>query len=65
MLCAFASNPDMVCQGDVSTALEAEGYVGRLIAHDLSDKAWTVVDGDVLVGLVCVSIDDDNRTGWF
>lgn len=65
VLCAFASNPDMARQGDVSTALEAERYVGQLIAHDPSHEGWAVVDGDVLVGLVCVSVDDVNRSGWF
>src|SRR5690606_33401251 len=65
VLAAFASNPDMVRQGDVSTAADAEAYVGRLIAADSPHEAWAVVEGDALVGLVCVSVDEENRNGWF
>lgn len=65
VLSAFASNPDMARQGDVSTVLEAMRYVGRLIGHDSSHETWAIVDGDALVGLVCVSVDDVNRNSWF
>lgn len=65
MLAAFASNSDMARQGDVSSQAEAEAYVGRLIAPDSPHEAWAVADGDTLVGLVCVSVDQANRNGWF
>lgn len=55
----------MARQGDVSTILEAERYVDRLIAEESPHEAWAVVDDDVLVGLVGVSVDDINRSGWF
>lgn len=65
VLAAFASNPDMARQGDVSTLAEAERYVSRLVESDSPHEAWTIVADDALVGLVCVSVDDENRSGWF
>ncbi|GAA2006128.1 RimJ/RimL family protein N-acetyltransferase [Microbacterium ulmi] len=65
MLAAFASNPDMARQGDVSNVPEAERYVDRLIAADSPHEAWAVAEGDMLVGLVCVTVDEANRNGWF
>lgn len=65
VLAAFLSAPDMARQGAASTSAEAERYVRRLIAGDSSYEAWGVADADALVGLVCVSVDDANRSGWF
>ena len=65
VLAAFQSNPDMARQGDVSTLDEAERYVNRLTASNSSHEPWAVVVDDVLVGLVCVSVDDEHRSGWF
>lgn len=65
VLTAFMSNPDMARQGDVSTLAEAERYVSRLTEPDSPHEAWSIVADDVLVGLVCVSVDDENRSGWF
>ncbi|WP_425836613.1 GNAT family N-acetyltransferase [Microbacterium sp. PA5] len=62
---AFESNADMVRQGEVSTVVEAEHYVARLIAADSPHEAWAVAAGDTLVGLVCVTVDEANRNGWF
>lgn len=62
---AFASNADMARQGDVSTITEAEAYVNRLIEPESPHEAWAIVDGDKLVGLVSVTVDEANRSGWF
>ncbi|MBX3093009.1 MAG: GNAT family N-acetyltransferase [Cryobacterium sp.] len=62
---AFGSNEDMARQGDVSTLAEAEAYVSRLIQADSHHEAWAVVEEETLVGLVCVSVDEANRNGWF
>lgn len=63
---AFASNVDMARQGEVLNQSQAEVYVGRLIAPDSPNEAWAIVDDDdTLVGLVCVTADEANRSGWF
>ena len=63
VLAAFASNPDMARQGDVTTPEEAEQYVARLL--DPPHRPWVIDDGERLVGLVCVTVDAPNRSGWF
>ena len=65
VLAAFASDSDMVRQGDVTTLAEAERYVARLIAADSPHEPWAVTEADSVVGLVCVSVDEANRNGWF
>ena len=65
VLAAFRSNPDMERQGRVTTLEEAQRYVSNLISADTSHDPWAIVDGGRLVGLVCVSMDADNRSGWF
>ncbi|WP_290499540.1 GNAT family N-acetyltransferase [Kocuria sp. UBA5001] len=62
---AFASNPDMARQGVVTTAEEASAYVARLVSPDSPHEPWAVVESDALIGLVCVTVDEDNRNGWF
>lgn len=52
----------MARQGDVTTAAAAEEYVSRLAAHPVFAVA---TDDDRLVGLVGVTVDRANRTGWF
>lgn len=65
VLAAFASNPDMARQGNVSSLSEAEKYIDRLISKESSHEAWAIAADDILVGLVCVTVDDENRSGWF
>lgn len=65
VLAAFSSSPDMVRQGDVTSLDDAGGYVARLAAPAGPHRAFAVVDSDRLVGLVVVTIDQDNRSGWF
>ncbi len=55
----------MARQGDVSTLTEAKHYVSRLTEPDSPHEAWVIVADDAPVGLVCVSVDDENRSGWF
>lgn len=62
---AFASNPDMARQGRVSTVEDAESYISTLIASAGPHEPWAVTEDNVLVGLVCVSVDQENRSGWF
>ena len=62
---AFASNLDMARQGVVTTAEEASAYVARLVGPDSPHEPWAVVESDALIGLVCVTVDEDNRNGWF
>lgn len=64
VLAAFASAPDMARQGEVATAEEAGTYVAWLLGEQR--RAVAVTDpADTMVGLVALSIDEDNRVGWF
>ena len=65
VLKAFASDTDMVRQGDVHILSQAKTYVTRLIDPDSEHRPWAVVADQEVVGLVCVSVDDDNKSGWF
>lgn len=65
ILAAFLSNPDMARQGDITSLESAEAYVTRLIAPDSVHEAWAIADHDSLVGVVGVSVDQENRNGWF
>ncbi|MGV9768404.1 GNAT family N-acetyltransferase [Microbacterium sp. NPDC003461] len=62
---AFRSNADMARQGDVATPADAERYVGNLLAPGSAHRPWVVATDDGLAGLVCVSVDEKNRNGWF
>lgn len=65
VLAAFTSNTDMARQGEVTTLAAAEDYVNRLIADDSPHEAWALVECDEVIGLVCVTVDEANRSGWF
>lgn len=65
VLAAFTSAPDMSRQGDVTTLEDAERYVAHLLGEDSSHEAWAIAEDDVLIGFVCVTVDDANRSGWF
>lgn len=62
---AFTSAPDMDRQGDVTTPDDAEHYVSHLTAVGSPHEAWDVAEDDALMGLVCVTVDEVNRSGWF
>lgn len=63
VLAGFLSNPDMSRQGKVLTLADAELYVTNLLTS-ASQHPWAISREGTLVGLVCVSIDEANRTGW-
>ncbi|OFT25651.1 GNAT family acetyltransferase [Brevibacterium sp. HMSC08F02] len=65
VLDAFLSAPDMARQGDVTTLADAERYVGKLCEASSRHRPWAVCDSDSLVGVVCVTVDEENRSGWF
>ncbi|WP_277050272.1 GNAT family N-acetyltransferase [Ruania albidiflava] len=62
---AFESNADMARQGDVQTLADAERYVASLTEATSAHEAWAVSQQERMVGLVCVTVDDQNRSGWF
>ncbi|WP_198145229.1 GNAT family N-acetyltransferase [Kocuria salsicia] len=62
---ALASNSDMARQGVVTSVEEASAYVARLVGPDSPHESWAVVESDALIGLVCVTVDEDHRNGWF
>lgn len=64
VLAAHRSAPDMARQGTVTDLDEARQQVAWLLAPDR--RATAVVDADdLLLGLVAVSIDEENLAGWF
>ncbi|MEE6286422.1 GNAT family protein [Georgenia sp. MJ173] len=65
VLAAFQSAADMARQGDVETLDDAGAYVRRLVAPDGPHRAWAVTESDIVVGLVAVSVDARNLSGWF
>lgn len=70
VLAAFASHPDMARQGTVRTPEEAERYVARLLGagadeHPSPHEAWAIAEEGRVVGLVGVTVDEDERSGWF
>ena len=62
---AFESNPDMARQGNAATLEDAQNYVARLVGPNSTHEAWALTERDWLVGLVCVTVDEANRSGWF
>lgn len=65
VLAAFVSSPDMDRQGDVKSKDDAEQYVQVLANPEGPHRAWAVTDLDRLIGLVCITVDEENRNGWF
>lgn len=65
VLAAFRSDPGMRRQGDISSMELAATYVGHLCHPEGPHRALAIVDGDRLVGLVAVTVDVRNRSGWF
>ncbi|MFJ3956279.1 GNAT family N-acetyltransferase [Arthrobacter sp. NPDC090010] len=65
VLDAFASDQDMNRQGRVASLADAETYLDRLTDPDSGHEPWVISLAGRLVGLVCVSVDEANRNGWF
>ncbi|ASK65206.1 GNAT family N-acetyltransferase [Brachybacterium avium] len=64
VLDAYRSAPDMARQGTVATLEQAREQLDWLLAE--GRRAIAVVDAaDSLCGLVALSIDAENRSGWF
>lgn len=63
VLGAFESNEDMAMQGSVATLSDAERYIANLLAPESSHRPWAISDQDRLVGLACVSVDEQNLNG--
>ncbi|GAA4523003.1 hypothetical protein GCM10023160_12370 [Brachybacterium paraconglomeratum] len=64
LLDAFRSAPDMARQGTVTTLDQANEQLAWL--REKHRRAIAIVDGaNTLVGLVTISIDEENRAGWF
>nr|WP_325048954.1 GNAT family protein [Kocuria tytonis] len=64
VLAAFVSDPEMARQGTVRTLVEAEQYV-RTVSDPASGAAWALCEGSILVGLIGITIDEQNKSGWF
>lgn len=64
VLAAFTANPDMARQGEVGTLDQARTYVDWLLGEQRRAVAVASTDGS-MVGLVAISVDEDNRVGWF
>ena len=63
---AFTSAGDMARQGRVTDPLEAEAYVARLLDPDAAHLPFAMAgEGDLLFGLVVLSVDSGNRNAWF
>lgn len=64
LLDAFRAAPDMARQGTVTTLDQANEQLAWL--REKHRRAIAIVDGaNTLVGLVTISIDEENRAGWF
>lgn len=61
---AFDSDPHMHRQGDASTPAAARKYVGSLLAQHDRQYPLAITNEDRLVGLVCATIDNDNKNAW-
>ena len=64
VLAAFASRTDMARQGDVTDLPTAAAYLTRLLGEG-RHLAFGVVIDDRVVGVVGITLDPDNRNGWF
>ena len=71
VLDAFRSDAQMSRQGTVRTLEEADTYVKRLVEADGRHEAWAITEQasagrcDSLIGLVAISVDTANLSGWF
>lgn len=62
---AFTAVDDLSRQGDVTTPEEAARYVARLLDGASPQEAWAIAESDALIGLVCVTVAEEHRIGWF
>lgn len=63
---AFAGGPEMARQGDVTDVVSVRRYLERLTDAADGWHAWVAVEGSGPArALVGVSVDEENRLGWF
>lgn len=63
---AFADDPEMARQGPVTDVVSARRYLERLTDTTDGRHAWVAVEGSGPArALVGVSVDAENRLGWF
>lgn len=65
VLGAFRSSEDMARQGNVTSLQEAHEYVEALIDLTGSHQPWGITLEGQVIGLVCVTVDEENLNGWF
>jgi RimJ/RimL family protein N-acetyltransferase len=66
VLDAFSSSADMARQGDVHDLASAQEYLAWLTKPSRRSTVIVPDDGsDTPVGLVAITVDEENRTGWF
>lgn len=51
-------------QADIASQVDADAYVERLLASN-DQIPWALTVDDRLVGLVAITVDRPNLTGWF
>lgn len=65
VLAAFQSSPDLGRTHAITSLATAQAYVAHLCHPEGPHRAFAIVDGDLLVGLVAVTVNTRTRTGWF
>lgn len=65
VLAAFQSSPDLARTHAVTSLAPAESYVAHLCHPEGPHRAFAIVEGDRLVGLVAITVNARTRTGWF
>src|SRR5699024_6300575 len=65
VLTAFRSSEDVARQGNVTSIQEAREYVEALTDPAGPHRPWAIVLDNTVLGLVCVTVDEENRNGWF
>ncbi len=64
VLAAFQSSPDLGRNPEVTSLATAQAYVAHLCHPEGPHHAFAIVDGDLLVGLVAVTVNARTRTGY-
>lgn len=65
VLAAFEGDAQMARQGIVTSLAEAHAYIDRLTHAGSAHRPWAIVSRGRLIGLVCVTVDEENLNGWF
>lgn len=65
VLSAFAADPEMSRQGDVTDLESAEAYIRQLTNRSQDNLAFAVVDRGRCVGVVAINGSHQHQLGWF